>query len=162
MTDLERLTDDWRSADNEYKSTLFKYAFLILSAELAIVGFLLQNEITQKIMKHGDMKLIFISSFAFASFSLLASVLYKKLRRSYEKNTMHSEQYSVMQGRSIKVLGEEMTIASTDSQTRQLGHAQKAVTSLNRADIMFTFAEICLGLSVISGAIFVCKLLYSI
>jgi hypothetical protein len=158
MENLDSLTKSWNQADNDYKSTLFKNALLILSAELAIIGFLLQNEQTQTLMKNNDLKLIFIVSFVFASISFIASVLYKRFYRAYSQHSMHIEQYVTMGGKEITVFGLKFKLK--DSTEEKEMHTKSAVKAIAWAEKVFTFAEICLGASVIAGALFVGALLY--
>lgn len=158
MTNLEEMTRNWQEADNEYKNVLFKNALLMVGAELAVIGFLLQNEQTQILMKYSDLKLIYILSFVFASISLVSSVLYKRFDRRYNQHTMHIEQYVTLGGEEFTVFGSKFKLK--DSEDEKKLHINNATKAIGWADKIFSLAEICLGISVVGGVLFVGTLLF--
>jgi hypothetical protein len=64
--------DELNALNESYKELLSKYSLLLLSAELAVIGFLLQNDATRKLLKSPDLKAYLLISI---TFTLIAIVL---------------------------------------------------------------------------------------
>ncbi len=162
MKDLELATRDYNQADSEYKSLLFKHSLLLLSAELAIIGFLLQNNVTQILLHMFSLRIAFLASIICAASSISGSIMHKRSQRSYEKHYMHSLQYAALtKNNIIEVFGQNVEI-NGDFSDKQKVTIKKAIQHDKIAVKLLKLAELTFILSAIFGIIFIFILLLNI
>jgi hypothetical protein len=86
-------SDDYRTIDAEYKSQLLGYAFSMIVAEVAVVGFLLQNQVTRNLLRGFISKALLLASLYACILSIVLNVMAKRWSVDSRKNSMHAWQY---------------------------------------------------------------------
>jgi hypothetical protein len=126
---------------------------LLLSAELAIIGFLLQNVHTQTTLKYHGLKALYLISIGNVLLSILLGVIYKKCDRAYERNNMHTHMYTTFGTQSVEVFGQTMKLDSKSAEKQKT--LQKLPRYLKVLRILLGAMETTLALAALFGTIFV-------
>jgi hypothetical protein len=92
VEDLVQKTEDYNKADIDYRESILKYGVTIISAQIAVLGFLIQNDTTRYLLR--GTRFLFMSAITFTFLSILMLIAFKKLLVLYSEKIMHNAQYS--------------------------------------------------------------------
>jgi hypothetical protein len=127
--ELENATTEYRAVEADYRQHVLKYGISLMAAELAVVGFLLQNTTTQKIISHFWAKTFLLASLLATLLSVVLNVLSERIRVDAEKNLMHSYQYRAFaSSKEINITISEIELPAS----MQKGAEEKANESVRK------------------------------
>ena len=144
-------------SEGELHSHVNKYAFGLLIANLTVVGFLLQNDFTMRILDKGSVKYLLLASLYLSFISLTLDFTTRVLNAKYAKN-IHYSWISTLRSRSDEFT---ITVDGTDlpEDSASAEKAKKYKRSAYKANILSVkvgkYSVLSLGLSVVCSIMFV-------
>ncbi len=125
-----------------------------MTAELVVVGLLLQNPLTQSMLHIPNFKKVYFISLLFSALAVLMSIILRRLSRQLEKTSMGMEQYAVMDKGGITVLNIEMTLKG-DFKTKIQNSGKKIIQLSKFVNICLILVEVFIVCSFTIGLVFV-------
>lgn len=162
MKDEQTLNDAkeaYDSVDSDYKTQLTQYSVLLLSAELAVIGFLLQNEYTRILLKMPYLKVSYLISISFTVLAIAGGFLYKKFERKAAKSNMHAEYFVLAATRQFKIL--DRILEPSDHEEEKKKAILDTIRYQNFSTKTLLSAEVFITLAAVFGVIFVISLILS-
>lgn len=153
---VDEATAGFNEADVQYKKHILDYAVGLLIAGLSVIGFLLQNRTTQKIIKGTGTKTSFLIFLFLTLMSIVTNIIAKRFAREYSRNVMHSYQYQVMSTSDINVTinGIDRPPQEDDSD-KASSLMRKAIPFDKLSKRFFSYSEIFLVSALISAVVFI-------
>jgi hypothetical protein len=152
--ELENATVEYRAVEADYRQHVLKYGISLMAAELAVVGFLLQNTTTQRIMSHFLAKSLLVASLLASLLSVVLNVLSKRIEVDAEKNLMHSYQYRVFarsEEININISGIELPTSMKEGAEKEANESlRKFMMTTNKLKPVLDWSEYAL----LSGLLF--------
>jgi uncharacterized membrane protein YagU involved in acid resistance len=148
--------DELNALNESYKELLSKYSLLLLSAELAVIGFLLQNDATRKLLKSPDLKAYLLISITFTLIAIVLNLIYKIVDRKYAKYDFEARIYKNMPGMTVDLFGHEIEVPHNKQSDELSKNAiLKAIKTSKKLKPIAWLIEISLALAAIFGVIFI-------
>jgi hypothetical protein len=152
---------EYDEARTIYRQHLLQYAFSLLVAEIAVVGFLLQNQTTNQLLNQHFAKYILLSSIYICFLSIFLSMLAKRNYKVSQQAKLHSYHYKALSKVStltVAIDGME-TEAIEDGDVKSLVAIRKSWKLSNLVKQLYFYSEVALGIAVFLALIFVTTLL---
>lgn len=158
-TRFKEAVDEYHASDTDYKKHLLQYEVALLASELAVIGFLLQDSVTRKLIGGWFYKLTFTSSLITTFLSIVFTMLYKRNEALYTRQNMHAEFYQAMiDGIAINVLGNDLEPVK-DARGEKLKHLKEVIRYAALMKKYFAISERLFAIGVSLAILFVLALL---
>ena len=164
--ELENATAEYRAVEDDYRQHILKYGISLIAAELAVVGFLLQNTTTQTIVSHFWAKTLLLASLIATLLSVVLIILAKRIRVDAEKNLMHSYQYRVFarpKEIDINISGMEIPASMQEGAEEKANEsAHKFMKTAKKINPLLNWSEYALISGLLFSVFFVIYLITSL